>query len=189
MMVFIRLGLVLAIFASACALPRVASGADQPRAIDVRASHAIFSVQHLLVQRVSGQLPIVAGTVDLASDGFTPTAVKATLDARRIDTGDGDRDGDLQGTDWFDTRRYPLWTFVSSHIETTAPGAFLIGGMLTIHGMSTPVTLATTLVRDAGSSTYHALAHVDRHLFGMVVTRADGMIGSDVTIVLDIRLQ
>lgn len=177
--------LLAVVLAAATIVPSAAAA----RAVDVRASHASFTVRHALIQNVIGSIEIVGANVDLAADGVTPQVVAATLDPRRIDSGDPDRDGDLQGPDWFDTKRFPIWTFASTSVTTKTPGVFAIAGMLSVHGTSVPVTLETTLVRRSPAPIYRAVAHVDRHAFGMAVTRIDPLVGSDVEIDLDIHLQ
>ncbi len=155
--------------------------------LDVKASHATFSVQHLLIEHVKGSVPIVSAAMTLAADGLTPTSVEATLNPAHIDTGDEDRDGALTGSDWFDIKKFPLWTFKSDHVVANADGSYAIAGTLKIHGVEVPVTLATSLVRKAPHPLYHATTTVDRHAFGMVVTRVDALVGSDVTISLDVQ--
>jgi polyisoprenoid-binding protein YceI len=165
----------------------VAGAADDTRAVDVRASHATFSVQHVLIERVTGTVPIVAAQVTLGPDGTTPAAIDATLDPAHINTGDSDRDGDLIGSDWFDTQKFPLWTFKSSRVVGDAAGTYAIAGSLTVHGVGVPVTLATSLVHGAPHPAYHATTTVDRHAFGMVVTRTDALVGNEISIVLDVQ--
>jgi polyisoprenoid-binding protein YceI len=151
--------------------------------IDPAHSRASFSVSHVMVARVTGTVPIVAGTITLAPDGVTPVAVNAVLDPRRLSTGDPDRDGDLQGDGWFDSKKFSTWNFKSDAV-TLGPNATLsIAGTITIHGVTRPVTLAVTVAPAMG---YHATAHLDRHQFGMKAGRMDSLIGSDVTIDLDI---
>jgi polyisoprenoid-binding protein YceI len=161
--------------------------ADDTRAVDVKASHATFAVQHALIERVTGSVPIVSANVTVGADGTTPAAVDATLDPAHINTGDGDRDGDLIGSDWFDTKKYPLWTFKSSHVAANPDGTFAIAGVLTVHGVGVSVTLTASLVHGAPHPAYHAVTMVDRHAFGMVVTRTDALVGNDVTILLDVQ--
>jgi polyisoprenoid-binding protein YceI len=158
---------------------------DDVRPVDVKASHAAFSVQHVLVERVTGSVPIVSGDVTVGADGAAPLAVDATLDPARVDTGDGDRDGDLVGSDWFDTKKFPLWTFKSSRVIANPDGTFAIAGILTVHGVGVPVVLATSLVHRTPHPAYHATTTVDRHAFGMVVTRTDALVGNEVDIVID----
>jgi polyisoprenoid-binding protein YceI len=160
-----------------------AAGAEDIH-IDAAHSKAQFSVNHVMIERVNGSIPVIAGTISVGADGVTPTAVSATLDARHVATGDPDRDGDLIGSDWFDTKRFPTWTFTSTGVTPGAAGTFNIAGLLTVHGVAVPVTLAATVVPHHG---YRAVTHVDRHAFGMKVGRTDSLIGTDVTISLDIQ--
>jgi polyisoprenoid-binding protein YceI len=164
-----------------------ARAADDARPVDVKTSHATFAVVHALVERVTGSVPIVSATILVGPDGTTPVGAEATLDPARINTGDSDRDGDLVGSDWFDTKKYPLWTFKSSRVTPNADGTFAIAGTLTVHGVGVPVTLATTLVHGTPHPSYHAVTSVDRHAFGMVVTRTDALVGNQLSITLDVQ--
>jgi polyisoprenoid-binding protein YceI len=183
-----RFALVMLLFCTSTANAADTVGvADTKMPLDVKASQARFSVKHILIERVSGSIPIVSADIEVGADGLTPTSVDATLDPSRIDTGDSDRDGALTGSDWFDTKRFPLWTFKSDRIIANPDKTYSISGTLTIHGVGIPVTLATVLVRKAPYPLYHATTIVDRHAFGMVVTRTDPLIGNDVAIDLDIQ--
>jgi polyisoprenoid-binding protein YceI len=155
--------------------------------LDLRASQAKFTVQHLLIDHVSGTVPIVSAIIHVGADGLTPVSVEATLDPAHINSGDDDRDGSITGADWFDVKKFPLWTFKSNAVVTNPDGTYAITGTLTIHGVGVPVTLATTVLRKAGHPAYHATTNVDRHAFGMIVTRTDALVGNDVGIVLDMQ--
>jgi polyisoprenoid-binding protein YceI len=157
-------------------------------AIDVAHSRARFAITHLYLQRVTGSVPIAAGTVVFAAGSPVPARVSATLDPRHIDTGNGDRDEDLQGPDWFDTRKFPAWTFASTAIAPGSGGTFVIEGTLTIHGVAQPVTLTVTPGTASGHATYHAAGKVDRHGFGMPLTAIDGLLGGNVDLTLDVSL-
>ena len=167
------------------AVPAVAF-ADEAHAIDEQHSRAAFSVTHVLVQRVGGTLPIRSGTVTLGADG-RPTAVEAVLDPKHIDTRDEDRDGDLQSADWFDTARFPAWTFKSTRIDPGSGGAFKIEGLLASHGRSVPVVLDAQTTGTGSKRAYSASAHVDRHEFGMARTTYDALVGTDIAITLSIE--
>ncbi len=96
----------------------------------------------------------------------------------RLHTDDSDRDAALTGSDWFDTKTYPTWTFQSTKI-TPAPGGFTMTGMLTIHGVSRSETIDG--FRRSGQSKhphYHATCQIDRHAFGMHVVPLDPAIGN-----------
>jgi polyisoprenoid-binding protein YceI len=60
---------------------------------------------------------------------------------------------------------------------------------LTIHGVTQPERLNVTASGSPAHPVYHATAQIDRHAFGMAVTRLDPTIGSNVDVTLDIVLQ
>jgi polyisoprenoid-binding protein YceI len=168
---------------------RVTARADDVRAIDTTHSKVAFALGHLYVTRVTGDLPITAGTVTVPADSLVPSAVNATLDPRRIKTGDDDRDGELQGTDWFDTKRFPAWTYRSTRIAPGPNGSFSVEGTLTVRGVGAPLLLTGTATGTPSKPLYHAVGHVDRHAFGMPPTRTDALVASDVEITLNVMLK
>ena len=146
-----------------------ASAADY--AIDANHTQATFTVTHLAISRVSGKVPVTAGTVTLGATDL-PTAVSVTFSAKDIDTQSADRDKDLRSDNWFDVEKFPTMTFVSKTISGT-PQAFTIVGDLTMHGVTKPVTLtAKTLgqMADARNRThvgYTATGTLDRRDWGL----------------------
>ena len=157
-------------------------------AIDPAKSNVTFSVQHIFVERVNGSLPVLSGTIDLAEDSLVPSSVTAVLDATKLKTGDPDRDGVMQTPDWFDTKKFPTWTFTSTKIAP-APGGFTMDGVLTMHGVAQPEHLVVVASGDPAHPVYHATGHIDRHAFGMSTTRLDPVIGGTVDVTLDIRVK
>jgi polyisoprenoid-binding protein YceI len=157
-------------------------------AIDPAKSNVTFSVQHIFVERVNGSLPVLSGTIDLAEDSLVPSSVTAVLDATKLKTGDPDRDGVMQTPDWFDTKKFPTWTFTSTKIAP-APGGFTMDGVLTMHGVAQPEHLVVVASGDPAHPVYHATGHIDRHAFGMTTTRLDPVIGGTVDVTLDIRVR
>jgi polyisoprenoid-binding protein YceI len=174
----------------ATSVPLVNGAAQElQRPIDTRHSSAQFSVTHVFVERVRGMVPVAGGTVTLPPGSTIPIGVSAVLDASGIKSGDDDRDQALRGPDWFDVKRFPTWSFVSKKITPKGKGGFSIDGTLTIHGVAVPQHLEVTVDENAGHPIYHAVGHVERHAFGMTVTRLDPAIGSDVEITLLVQLE
>jgi polyisoprenoid-binding protein YceI len=166
----------------------IAAGAE-PYGIEPGKSTAAFSVQHVFVERVTGTLPIISGVVTRSASSIIPESATAVLDATKLETGDPDRDASLQSPDFFDTKKYPTWTFASTKVTPEGPAAFGMDGVLTIHGIGQPEHLDVVVRGDAAHPTYHAVAHVDRHAFGMPLTRLDPTIGATVDVTLDIVLR
>jgi polyisoprenoid-binding protein YceI len=180
----------LAFAASAASLR--ADDAPSPRGnelrIDSRASKALFKIGHLYLTEVDGTVPILSGTVTLAPGSAIPTRVDAVLDPRGVKTGDDERDADLQGGDWFETSRFPTWTYTGTGVVPEGPGRFSVAGALRVHGVAQPVALEVNVVRGLPNPLYHAVGHASRHGFAMTVTRTDALVGDDVTIELDVSL-
>lgn len=159
------------------------------RPIDASHSNASFSVQHIYVEHVTGTVPILDGTVTLDPKTLVPVKVTATLDASKLRSGDDDRDGALQSPDWFDTKKYPEWTFTSTSVTPAGPSSCTIEGMLTMHGVTQPERLDVTIAGTPEHPEYRAVGKIDRKTFGMSVTRLDPVIGNPVDVTLDVVLK
>jgi polyisoprenoid-binding protein YceI len=165
-------------------------------AVDPNHTQATFTVTHLAISRVSGKVPVTAGTVTLGSTD-APTAISVTFSAKDIDTQSADRDKDLRSADWFDVEKFPTMTFVSKTITGT-PQAFSILGDLTMHGVTKPVTLTAKelgKMTDARNRThvgYNATATLDRRDWGLNWGRtAPGgalIAGNEVTLDINVEI-
>lgn len=162
--------------------------ATPAREIDAASSTAEFSISHIWVENVTGRVPILRGAVVLAAGSTIPASVTAELDATRIATGEPDRDAALRSPDFFDTRRFPTWTFRSTRIVPQGAGAFEMFGDLTLHGVTQPERVDVTVSGDAANPIYRASAQIDRHAFGMAVTTLDPAIGGTAQVTLVIHL-
>ncbi|MGB8266727.1 MAG: YceI family protein [Candidatus Velthaea sp.] len=168
---------------------RVDSDSSVHRAIDPAKSTVRFSIAFLFFQHVTGTVPILSGTLTFDEDSPTALSASAVLDATKLTTGDRDQTNALHSSDFFDVARFPEWTFTSTLVTPHGPAAFGVDGMLTIHGVSQPEHLEVTVVGDAAHRSYHAVGHVDRHAFGMSVTRIDPAIGGSADVILDVTLK
>ncbi len=164
-------------------------------AIDPNHTQATFTVTHLAISRVSGKVPVTAGSVSLGANG-EPNTISVTFSAKDIDTQSADRDKDLRSADWFETDKYPTMTFVSKSVTGT-PQSFTVVGDLTMHGVTKPVALTAKelgKMTDARNRThigYSAAATLDRRDWGLnwgKTTPGGSLIaGNDVT--LDINVE
>ncbi|MGZ3272805.1 MAG: YceI family protein [Caulobacteraceae bacterium] len=94
---------------------------------------------------------------DLAS-----SKISATIDLASARTGDKDRDGGLPGGDWFHVVRFPKATFVSTAIKPAGTGRYVAQGVLTLKGVSKPVSLSFTVAINGATATASGQATVDR---------------------------
>jgi len=181
------IGVVIGALLAHGAAAQTASGGA--RAIDPAKSQARFTVAHIFVDHVTGTVPLSSGMIAYAAGSLVPARVDATLDPARIESGEPDRDRALAGPDYFDTQRFPLWTFASTAIVVTGPATFAMDGLLTIHGITRPERLAVTIGGDAAHPVYHAAGQIDRRVFGMKGQRLDPVIGTLVDVTLDIAVR
>ncbi|GAA2954704.1 YceI family protein [Streptomyces enissocaesilis] len=109
--------------------------------IDPAHSSIGFTVRHAMVTNVRGSFADHEGTLSL--DGSDPSRSAAAIDVRiaSIDTGIGDRDGHLRGSDFFDAERFPLMTFRSTSAERLGGDTYRIVGDLTIKDVTRPLAV------------------------------------------------
>ena len=155
--------------------------------LDPPHTQAEFTVKHLALSNVHGQLPLVSGTVTF-NDAGLPIASSATFDVNGVDTRDQNRDKSLR-TDYFETDKYPTLVFVEKKIDGT-PAAFKMTGDLTLHGVTKSVVLSgkvdgSAVVRGKRHVAYTASTVIDRRDFGIVFAKMlDNALfaGNEVTI-------
>lgn len=99
-------------------------------------SHFGFSTQ---VQRFNK----TSGTILLDRAARTG-AVDITIDATSVDSGSALFNGHLQDEDFLDTAKYPTITYKSTAVRFDGDKPVAIDGLLTVKGVSKPVTLTVT---------------------------------------------
>jgi polyisoprenoid-binding protein YceI len=109
--------------------------------IDASHSGAHFSVRHMLVTTVRGQLGRISGTIEY--DGKDVRSIKAdvAVDVKAINTQNEKRDNHLRSPDFFDVENHPTMTFKSKRVEPGPEGQFKLVGDLTIRGTTKEVVL------------------------------------------------
>ena len=175
-----------AILVAAAATPALATDAT----LDPPHTQAQFTVPHLALSKVHGQLPLVAGTVSF-NDAGLPTAANASFDMTGVNTNDVNRDKSLR-SDYFETDKYPTMTFVEKSVAGT-PAAFKMTGDLTLHGVTKSVVLSgdvdgTAVVRGKKHVAYTAHTVIDRRDFGIVFAKMlDNALFAGYEVTIDIE--
>ena len=182
---------------AALALP--AAAAPITYQIDTSHSVAAFSVRHLMVSNVRGELGAVTGTVVYDKDDATKSTVEATIDVKAINTRDEKRDAHLKGDEFFDVAKHPTITFKSTKVEK-AGDKLKVSGELTMRGVTKPVTLDVEVpgaevgvkawgVLKTGTS---AVTVVNRKEFGIsfgaLTDNGGAMVGDEVKVNLELEL-
>ncbi|MFO0758798.1 MAG: YceI family protein [Byssovorax sp.] len=141
--------------------------------IDKAHSHVGFSVKHMMVSTVRGQLKEFSGTFNLDAKDFTKSTFRGEASVAGIDTGNADRDNHLRAGDFFDAEHHPKITFQSTSITAKGEGEYAVAGDLTIRGVTKPVTFEVEFP-GIGKNPWgkmvaglEARATIDRKDFGM----------------------
>jgi polyisoprenoid-binding protein YceI len=157
--------LVSALLVAALSAPALAADFT----LDKAHTQAEFVVTHLTLSKVHGQIPLANGTASITPDGL-PAAIDATFDLTNVVTQNDRRDADLR-KNYFEVDKFPTITFVEKSAKGK-PASFTMTGDLTIHGVTKPVTVATTLdatatVRGKKHYAYSGTTKIHRRDFGM----------------------
>jgi polyisoprenoid-binding protein YceI len=121
----------------------VATAAPQAFVIDPAHTYATFEVGHLGISTQRGRLGQAAGTAML--DGVQGVGdVAITLDARSLSTGSEPMEKLLRGSSWFAVEQHPTIAFNASSISFVAQKPTRIEGVLTLRGVSRPISLTVT---------------------------------------------
>ncbi len=119
-------------------------------------SHAtlIFRVNHLGFSHFTSQFRKFDATLKLDPNHPERSRVTATIDPRSIDIVDRELAIQIQGTQWFDSTKFPKITFRSRKVELTSSNAAKITGDLDLHGIALPVTWEATFNGGYASNPY-----------------------------------
>ena len=190
--------LALLMAALTVALPAAAAPATWK--VDPAHTEVGFEVRHFF-SKVHGVFHDVKGTI--VFDEQDPSAVKVDASARvaSVDTGNRNRDADLQTPDFFNAATDSILSFKSTKVERAGKNKYKISGDLTMHGVTKPVVfdaefLGSSDVSIEGKSWgakagFSATTVVNRQDFGIkwnkTLDNGGMMVGDDVTIILNVE--
>jgi polyisoprenoid-binding protein YceI len=114
--------------------------------LDPEHTNVSFRVSHLGFSHYTANFDKVAGALQFDPAKPQAMTVDVTIDPKSLDlnappAGFVDH---IVGKDFLDAAAFPTITFKSTKIETTGPKTANVTGDLTLHGVTKPVTLATT---------------------------------------------
>lgn len=111
-------------------------------AIDPTHSKVSFKVKHLMISNVLGSFREFEGQVSTNGTDFSTAAISFSLNAASVDTEMPDRDTHLKSPDFFDVEKYPKISFEGKGLTDLGDDMYELKGLLTIKGISNPVTLS-----------------------------------------------
>ena len=107
-----------------------------------------------------------------ADIAFDPKALDASSATVSIDiasaaTGAPERDDAMPGPDWFDVTHFPRASFVTKSFKSLGGDRYQADGVLTLRGVSKPVTLPFTLTIAGDVAKMTGEVPIDRSAFGV----------------------
>ena len=116
-----------------------------PVTYGVDGSHTFprFSYSHFGYSTQLSSFKNTSGKVVFDAEAKTGS-VDITIDMKSVNTGFDDFNGHIQGEDFLDTAKFPTATFKSTKVVFEGDKPKSIDGVLTIKGVSKPVTLTVT---------------------------------------------
>lgn len=164
---------------------------------------AEFRARHMMVTWVRGHFKDIHGALDWDPEKPGAALVEVTIDARKLWSGEPDRDAHLKSADFLDVERYPTILFAGNRVELRGPNEARFHGELTIRGVTRPVSLDVRYLGqwqtswwedgvDKGPKTragFVATTRINRHEFGVswnsTLDRGGIVVGNDVDITVD----
>lgn len=185
---------LLLLTTAALGLVATSRAAVETYTIDPVHSSVAFTVRHL-VSKVPGAFTKFSGTLQLDRENLEASSATATIETASVDTRNEKRDAHLRSPDFFDAAKFGQITFTSTSWKKTGENTFDVAGDLTIHGVTKPVVLKTTVlgfgpgmqpgVQVAG---LEASTKINRRDFGVNGPAILGnAVGDEVTITLSVE--
>lgn len=164
--------------------------------IDAAHSAASFSLKHMVVATVRGQLSGIEGAIEFDEAAPEHSSVEVRIPTASISTGQEARDQHLRSGDFFAAEEFPFMVFRSTGIEPDGD-AFKLRGDLTIRDVTHPVTLETTLdgivpgAQGGRLAAFEAHTRIKRADWGLTWNKAletgGWMVGDEIRIDLDLE--
>jgi polyisoprenoid-binding protein YceI len=152
--------------------------------LDASHSRLQFRVKHLGISYVTGSFKEFSGTGNFDPHSKKIDTLDVTINPASIDTAEADRDKDLRSANFFDVEKFKDMGFKSTEIKYKKNGEpDKIKGVLTMHGVSQPITLD---VDWGGSATdpwgnekiaFEAKADIDRTAYGLTWNKTISKVG------------
>ena len=164
--------------------------------IDSAHSAASFSLKHMMVATVRGQLAGIQGAIDFDEAAPEHSSVEVRIPIATLSTGMVARDKHLRSGDFFAAEEFPFLVFKSTEIEPDGD-AFKIHGDLTIRDVTRPVVLETTLdgivpgMQGGRLAAFAAHTKINRADWGLdwntAIETGGWVIGDEIKIDLDLE--
>jgi polyisoprenoid-binding protein YceI len=143
-------------------------------ALDKSHAKLLWSVDHMGFSDYYGRFDAFDATLTLDPKAPAKSALTVTIDTASVDSDIVALDDTLKGPQWLDAAKFPTATFRSTAVTPAGPGRARVAGLLTLHGVTKPVTLDVRLhgagmnpLAKAQTIGFDATATIRRSEFGV----------------------
>ncbi|OLL76742.1 YceI family protein [Pseudonocardia sp. Ae168_Ps1] len=162
--------------------------------IDPDHSSVRFVARHIGLSKVYGRFNRFQGRIRIA-EPFEESSVDVVIDSASVDTNADARDTHLRSADFLDVERFPELRFSSVRFAAHGGNRWTVDGDLTLHGLTSDVSLDTTFLGSAewNGDRVGAIAtgqlHREHYTLNWQQTIAKGLpvVGSTIEIQLDVQ--
>ncbi|MBT5232208.1 MAG: YceI family protein [Methylococcales bacterium] len=116
--------------------------------IDIKGMHAFisFKVKHLGISWLEGRFNRFKGSFDVDKANPSNNKVTVNIEVASIDSNHAERDKHLRGKRFFDVKKFPKASFVSTSWKDLGDGQSELVGNFTLRGVTKAITLAVSKV-------------------------------------------
>ncbi len=118
-------------------------------------------------EAVNGSFSRWRAAIRFSPDELAKSNIRVTIDLASADTGDGQRDDSLKGSDFFDTGAHPNAVFTARDVRHLGGDRYEARGTLDLRGASRPATVRFTLRIEGDRARVAGTARIDRTAFGV----------------------
>ena len=171
-----------------------ANAAMETYNIDKDHTNIGFRIKHFF-SKVPGRFNQFQGTIELDRDDLGQGKVTISIDTASIDTNEAARDKHLRSDDFFAVEKFPKMTYTSTKVIKVSDDKLKIDGVLTIRGISKPVSLDVDVLGFGKGygfrGAFEARTTINRKDFDVAwndVVEGGGLVlGNDVEITLNVE--
>ena len=192
------LPLALSMLAACGALASLARAEPARFALDPEHLTVAFLVEHIGYARTLGVFRKASGEFRYDEASGALSDVRVVVETASVDTAHAARDAHLRKKDFLDVTRHPTMTFTAKSARRRGERGYLVEGELELLGQKRPLVLEATLNKldrypigppfakpfVAGAS---ARGRFKRSAFGMTYGVADGLVGDEVELIVELE--
>jgi polyisoprenoid-binding protein YceI len=171
----------------------------EPRVYEIDPQHLTlgFLVQHVGFAKVFGRFPEAQGRFTFDEAAGEISAVRVVVKTASVDTTVAPRDRHLKSADFLDVDRFPEMIFESTGTAKLEDRRGELRGNLTLLGVTRPLSLSVVWNKSATSplpgnpyvAGMSARGSFRRSDFGMSYGVADGLVGDEVELLIELEAQ